>query len=294
MDGRIVKGIAGFYYVYATDGILYSCKARGIFRNKKITPLVGDRVSFTITDDIDKEGSIDSIYPRQNSLIRPAVANVDQAVVFFARNNPVPDMGLVDRLLITMEKMSITPILVFNKSDLEQSPGLDLDEEKRGFIAAGYPVYDICVKTGEGVEAVKEALRGHTTTLAGPSGAGKSSFINLVCPDAGMETGEVSDRLGRGRHTTRHAQIFVVDPDSFIVDTPGFSSYDLMDIKPEELGGMYPEFAEFISRCRFSGCSHTHEPDCAVRTAVEQGDIPKYRYNRYVRFYEDLKAAKKY
>ena len=131
MEGRIVKGIAGFYYVYAEDGTLYACKARGIFRNKKITPLVGDRVTFSITDDIDREGSIDSIYPRQNSLIRPAVANVDQAVVFFARNNPVPDMGLVDRLLITMEKEDISPILVFNKSDLEQSPGIDLDEEKK-------------------------------------------------------------------------------------------------------------------------------------------------------------------
>ncbi len=294
MEGRIVKGIAGFYYVYATDGILYACKARGIFRNKKITPLVGDRVTFTITDDTDKEGSIDSIFPRINSLIRPAVANVDQAVVFFARNNPTPDMGLVDRLLITMEKMNITSILVFNKSDLEFSPELDLEEEKKAFIAAGYPVYDICVKTGDGVEELKAVLQGHTTTLAGPSGVGKSSFINAVCPDAGMETGEVSDRLGRGRHTTRHAQIFVVDPDSFIVDTPGFSSYDLVDIKPEELGGMYPEFADYVSDCRFSGCSHTHEPDCGVREAVERGDIPEYRYNRYVRFYEDLKALRKY
>lgn len=294
MQGRIIKGIAGFYYVYADDGILYACKARGIFRNKKITPLVGDEVEFTITDDTDKEGNIDSIFPRSNSLIRPAVANVDQAVVFFAKNNPVPDMGLVDRLIITMENTGIEPVLVFNKADLEDAAQLDLEEEKKGFRRAGYPVYDICVKTGEGVEDVKKALHGHTSTLAGPSGAGKSSFINAVCPDADMETGEISDKLGRGRHTTRHAQIFVVDPESFIVDTPGFSSYDLADIKPEELSDMYPEFKEYTGSCRFSSCSHTHEPGCAVRDAVENGELPRCRYDRYVRFYEDLKSIRKH
>ncbi|MBQ8946653.1 MAG: ribosome small subunit-dependent GTPase A [Lachnospiraceae bacterium] len=294
MQGKIVKGIAGFYYVYAEDGCVYECKARGIFRKDKITPLVGDNVEFTITDDTDKEGSISEILPRINSLIRPAVANVDQAVVFFARSNPDPDMGLVDRLLISMEKASIETVLVFNKSDLDSAASVDFENEKAGFRDAGYPVYDICVRTGEGLDSVKEALKRKTSALAGPSGAGKSSFINAICPDASMETGELSDKLGRGRNTTRHAQLLVIDGDSFIMDTPGFTSFEIASVKPEELSGMYPEFAAFAGTCRFSGCSHTHEPDCGVMQAVAEGEISGYRYNRYKRFYEELQSVRRY
>ncbi len=292
MHGKIVKGIAGFYYVYADDGICYECKARGIFRNKKITPLVGDDVNISITDENDHEGNIDDILPRSNSLIRPAVANVDRALIFFARNDPKPDMGLIDRLLISMEKAGIESVIVFNKSDLEYD--YDLQSEKEGFILAGYPVYEVCVKTGEGTEDLKADLIGHTTAIAGPSGAGKSSFINLICPDSNMETGVISDKLGRGKHTTRHAQRQVIDRDSFIVDTPGFTSYSIESVMPDELAGLYPEFEEYAAQCKFSTCSHTHEPGCKVMEAVENGHISPARYNRYRRFYDELKNIRRY
>lgn len=288
MQGRIIKSIAGFYYVYAEDGVIYECRPRGIFRKNKITPLTGDWVLISITDAKDLEGSIDEILPRTNSLIRPAVANVDQAVVFFARNDPSPDMTLVDRLLITMEHNNIATVIVFNKSDLERSGQIDLPAEIEGFEQAGYRVCEVCVRTGEGLEELKGLLKHHTSALAGPSGVGKSSFINSICPDAEVETGDISDRLKRGRHTTRFAQILVMDKDSFIVDTPGFTSFELYDIDADELSGMYPEFAEVSAECRFSGCSHTHEPGCGVIRAVSEGRISEYRYNRYKRFYADI------
>ena len=294
MQGKIVKGIAGFYYVYGEDGTLYECKARGIFRSRGITPLVGDNVDISVTDIEAHEGSIEDILPRSNSLIRPALANVDRALIFFARNDPKPDMGLIDRLLITMEKTGIDSLIVFNKSDLEYDSAQDLVSEREGFEQAGYPVYEVCVRTGDGIDELRQALIGHTTAIAGPSGAGKSSFINRICPDADMKTGVISDKLGRGRHTTRHAEILVITAGSFIVDTPGFTSYSIDDMLPEELGDMYPEFAEFASGCRFSGCSHTHEPGCRVAEAAQAGEISILRYNRYKRFYEELKRVRRY
>lgn len=294
MQGKIIKGIAGFYYVYAEDDCLYECKARGVLRNRKITPLVGDNVDFSISDQIKFEGSIEDILPRSNSLIRPAVANVDQALIFFARNNPEPNLGLVDRLLITMEKQGIKVIIAFNKSDLAYADGLDMELELEGYKTAGYPVYEVCVATGEGIDNLRKCLMGYTTTLAGPSGAGKSSLINTLCPAAKMETGVISEKLGRGRHTTRHAEILVMDHNSFIVDTPGFTSYAIDSIMPEELDGFYPEFASGIGGCKFSTCSHIHEPGCAIRKMVDEGTISKLRYDRYVRFYEELKSVKRY
>ncbi|SCX82519.1 ribosome biogenesis GTPase [Lachnospiraceae bacterium XBB2008] len=294
MRGKIIKGIAGFYYVYAFDGHTYECKARGVFRNRKITPLVGDDVEISVTDEQTLTGNIDDILPRTNSLIRPALSNVDRALIFFARNDPKPDMGLIDRLLITMDKAGIYPIVVFNKSDLDCADDYDLECEKKGFSDAGYPVYEVCAASGEGIEGVKKELLGHTTAIAGPSGAGKSSFINRICPDADMKTGVISDKLGRGKHTTRHAEVLVIDHDSFIVDTPGFTSYSIDSILPEELGSLYPEFAPFAAECRFSGCSHTHEPGCRVTEAVEAGEISRERYERYRRFYEELRAVRRY
>lgn len=307
MQGKIIKGIAGFYYVYADDGKLYECKARGVFRNRKITPLVGDNVDISVLDATACEGNIDDILPRTNSLIRPAVANVDRALIFFARNDPKPDMGLIDRLLITMEKAGIYPVIVFNKSDLDYSDSYDLESEKEGFIRAGYHVYEVCAASGEGVDEIIPELIGYTTAIAGPSGAGKSSFINRICPDSNMETGVISDKLGRGRHTTRHAEIQVIERGSFIVDTPGFTAYDLnrerdgdrqkkdkKSILPEELADLYPEFAQYAGKCRFLPCSHTHEPGCAVTEAVEAGDVSRLRYDRYVRLYHELKSMRRY
>lgn len=293
MQGKIIKGIAGFYYIYAEDGNLYECKARGNLRNKKIIPLVGDDVEMTVTDAEQCKGSLEGIRDRKNSLIRPAVANVDQALIFFARNNPEPNMGLVDRLLITMEKSGIPCLIAFNKSDLEAAAGDGFDREKEAYREAGYTVLDVCVRTGEGIDKLKELLKDKTTTLAGPSGAGKSSFINLLCPEAEMETGSVSDKLGRGRHTTRHAEILVMQQGSYIVDTPGFTSFELFDIEPEDLTFYYPEFTKYAGMCRFNTCSHTHEPGCAVAEAVQNGELSKRRYERYVFNYEELKRKRK-
>lgn len=294
MQGKIIKGIAGFYYVYAEDGFLYECKARGILRQKKITPLVGDDCVISIVDDKEKKGNLDEILPRKNSLIRPAVANVDQALIVFAKTDPEPNMGLLDRLLIAMEREEIPCSIVFNKDDLTLSDNEQFLSEKEGFKSAGYKVYDICVKTGQGMAEIRNLLSNKTTTLAGPSGVGKSSLINELCPDAAMEIGEISEKLSRGKHTTRHAQILVVDKDSFIFDTPGFTSFELRDMLPEDLGDYYPEFAKYIGGCKFSMCSHTHEPDCAIRNAVQDGTISKLRYDRYVKTYTELKNVRRY
>lgn len=294
MQGKIIKGIAGFYYVYAEDDVLYECKARGVLRSRRVSPLVGDNVTLTVIDSDNKKGSIEDILPRKNSLIRPAVANVDQALIFFAKNNPEPNLGLVDRLLITMEHQGIEPIIAFNKADLEDSSEIDLVAEKAAYEAAGYPVIDVSVAQDEGLKDIYSKLGGKTTTLAGPSGAGKSSLINRLCPEAKMETGDISEKLGRGRHTTRHAEILVVNHGSFIVDTPGFTSYDINFIEANELQNYYHEFDDYIGECRFNTCSHTHEPGCSVTNAVDRGEISMLRYDRYVRFYNELKSIRKY
>ena len=294
MQGKIIKGIAGFYYIYAEDGFLYECKARGILRQKKITPLVGDDVVISVVDESEHTGNLDEIMPRRNSLIRPAVANVDQALIVFAKNNPIPNMGLLDRLIITMENSGIKSIIAFNKSDLDEPLGIESEKEKEAFRNAGYTVLDICARTGEGLDNLKRLLKGKVTTLAGPSGVGKSSLINQICPDANMETGAISEKLNRGRHTTRHAQILVIDNESFVFDTPGFTSFELRDIQASDLASFYPEYEKYTAGCKFSMCSHTHEPDCAVMRAVLSNDISRLRYDRYVKLYEELKAIKKY
>lgn len=294
MQGKIIKGIAGFYYIYAEDGFLYECKGRGILRQKKITPLVGDNVELSVVSKDDLTGNIEKILPRRNSLIRPAVANVDQALIVFAKTDPLPNMGLLDRLLAMMEKCDIECIIAFNKSDLENPSDIDLVREEEAYRQAGYEVHDICVRTGEGLDELKKLLRGKTTTLAGPSGVGKSSLVNLLIPDAKMETGEISEKLNRGKHTTRHAEIFVYDKDSFVFDTPGFTSFELRGFEAEELADYYPEFVPFVSGCKFSMCSHTHEPNCGVRAAVDEGKVSHLRYDRYKQMYEELKAVRKY
>ena len=294
MRGKIIKGIAGFYYVYGEDGYLYECKGRGILRQKKLTPLVGDDVVISVEEGEPGKGSLEEILPRKNSLIRPAVSNVDQALIVFSRTKPAPSLGLLDRLLIAMERLEIRSIIVFNKSDLKSTLDEYLEEEKAGYRAAGYEVHDICVTERVGLDEVRALLQGKTTTLAGPSGVGKSSLINRLCPEADMETGEISEKLSRGRHTTRHAQLHVLDKDSFVFDTPGFSSFEVRDMEAHELGSFYPEFRGHEESCKFALCSHTHEPDCGVRLAVEAGRISGLRYERYKKLYEELKGAKKY
>ncbi|MBQ5699321.1 MAG: ribosome small subunit-dependent GTPase A [Lachnospiraceae bacterium] len=292
MTGKIMKGIAGFYYVH--DGIsgVYECKAKGIFRNKKIKPLVGDDVEFTILDEEEKTGNIVDILDRENELIRPAVANIDQAMVVFAATAPEPNLNLLDRFLVTMESQDVPVVICFNKKDLVTE-----EEAKRLtsiYEAAGYEVHLTNAKSGEGIEQIRSLLRGKTTVLAGPSGVGKSTITNEIQPEAEMETGTISEKIKRGKHTTRHSELFFVEADTFVMDTPGFSSMFVDNMKPEELQQFFPEFEEFIPDCRFLGCVHVGERECGVKDAVKEGTLSKERYENYRLIYEELKNKRRY
>ena len=292
MTGKIIKGIAGFYYVHDGRSQVYACKAKGIFRNRGIRPVVGDNVEFTILDEQDREGSIEEILPRKNVLIRPASANVDQALVVFAVTQPEPNLTLLDRFLIMMIAQYIPVTICFNKTDL----GSQRQEEYRQiYETAGYPVMFLSTYEQTGVEAVRRFLRGKTTILAGPSGVGKSSLTNLLQPEAAMETGSISRKIQRGKHTTRHAELFCVEEDTYLMDTPGFSSMYLEEMEPEELKDYFPEFADYGEGCRFQAdCVHIGEPDCGVKEAVAQKKIGQSRYENYVLLYQELKNRKKY
>ena len=287
-----MKGIAGFYYVYAEDGEVYECKAKGIFRKENQKPLVGDDVEIQILDREEKEGSITSILPRRNSLIRPAVANVDQAFVIFAAENPKPNLMLLDRFLIMMEREGIPAVICFNKKDLV-SPE-ELEDLYETYAGCGYQVILSSVNLGEGVEEIRQILQGKTTVVAGPSGVGKSSLTNLMQEDVQMETGEISKKLKRGRHTTRHSQVIPVAENTYLVDTPGFTSLYLTDMEEQELKDYFREFQQYEGKCRFQGCRHIHEPGCAVKEALENQKISRIRYEDYLGLYEELKEKRRY
>lgn len=292
MIGKIMKGIAGFYYVGVVESGVYECKAKGIFRKDKIKPLVGDDVEIEVLNEEEKLGNIVKILPRRSELIRPAVANIDQALVIFAAREPKPNLSLLDRFLVIMEKQDIPVIICFNKQDL-------CDEEEVGrlkgiYEACGYPVVLASAKQGEGIEEIKSLLRGKTTTVAGPSGVGKSSLTNLLQNEVQMETGEISKKLGRGRHTTRHSQIIQIEEDTWLYDTPGFTSFYVEEIEKEELRFYFREFSKYEGTCRFQGCTHTHEPGCMVKNALEEGKISKERYENYLELYEELKEKRRY
>ena len=292
MIGKIMKGIAGFYYVGVAESGVYECKAKGIFRKDKIKPLVGDDVEIEVLNEEEKLGNIVKILPRRSELIRPAVANIDQALVIFAAREPKPNLSLLDRFLVIMEKQDVPVIICFNKQDL-------CDEEEVGrlkeiYEACGYPVVLASAKQGEGIEEIKSRLRGKTTTVAGPSGVGKSSLTNLLQNEVQMETGEISKKLGRGRHTTRHSQIIQIEKDTWLYDTPGFTSFYVEEIEKEELRFYFREFSKYEGTCRFQGCTHTHEPGCMVKNALEEGKISKERYENYLELYGELKEKKRY
>lgn len=292
MRGKIVKGIAGFYYVHAEDLQIYECRARGIFRRENIKPLVGDDVELEVLDQQEKEGNIRKILPRRSRLIRPAVANIDQALVIFAIRKPEPNFNLLDRFLIMMEQQGLPSVICFNKSDIASAQ--DRADLQSAYETCGYQVFFISVKEEEGLREVRRVLQGKTTTVAGPSGVGKSSLINCLYPQAEMETGAVSEKIDRGRHTTRHSELFALDGESYIMDTPGFSSLQLFDMVKEELKDFYPEFREYEDGCRFRGCVHVSEPGCSVKAALAEGGISKVRYHNYTVLYEELKERKKY
>lgn len=292
MRGKIIKGIAGFYYIYAEDGQVYECKAKGIFRKDNQKPLVGDNVEISILDENEKEGSVTAILPRKNSLIRPAVANVDQAFVIFAMENPKPNYMLLDRFLIMMEQQGIPAVVCFNKKDLGTEE--ELDFLYRTYTQCGYRVILSSALKGEGISEIHEILRGKTTVVAGPSGVGKSSLANSLQGEIQMETGEISKKLKRGKHTTRHSQVIPVGEDTFLVDTPGFSSLYLTDMEEQELKNYFPEFREYEEECRFQGCRHIHEPGCAVKEALETDKISRLRYEDYLALHQELKEKRRY
>jgi len=297
MQGRIIKGVGGLYEVASiddTDDRLFTCTARGLFRYQKIKPAIGDRVEFEKdpADDKPDRGNIRKILPRQNLLLRPTVANVDQAMLVMACTRPEPNYNLVDRFLISLKMREVPILLCFNKCELID----DTAKEHclRIYENSGCKVLFMSAHTGYGIEEAAKLLRGKTTALAGPSGVGKSSFVNAVFPEARSQTGALSDKIARGKHTTRHSELMRIARDTYLCDTPGFSSLFLEETDCDSLRDYYPEFEPFESGCRFRGCAHVKERDCEVREAAARGDIAPERYENYVLIYEELKRNKKY
>ena len=293
MKGKIIKGIAGFYYVHVPErDVIFECKAKGIFRKQDIKPLVGDDVEIDTNDQPEGKGIISRILPRKNKLIRPAVANVDQAMVIFALAEPAPNLNLLDRFLIMMERQNVKTIVCFNKEDIVKQQDIHflLDAYSR----SGYEVVSTSVFENDGLPLIRDLLRNKTTVLAGPSGVGKSSLINIINPKAQMETGSVSEKIKRGKHTTRHSELIYVERDTYVMDTPGFSSLYINEIEKEELKDYFNEFKEYDYNCRFIGCMHLNEPGCAVKSALDEGNISSIRYDNYKTLYEELKDIKRY
>jgi ribosome biogenesis GTPase len=292
MIGKIIRGIAGFYYVYVEDFGEYECKAKGIFRNQKIKPLVGDDVEITILDEKNKTGNIIDIKERKSELVRPAVANIDQALVIFAIADPTPNYNLLDRFLVMMERQNIKTFICFNKTD--RANQVDQEAILKNFIHTGYQIFFTNAISGEGIEEVKQILLHKVTSLAGPSGVGKSSLTNLIQDEVSMKTGTISEKIKRGKHTTRHTEFIAMKDHTYLLDTPGFSSLYITDMDATELKEYYPEFNFYANQCRFQGCNHMNEPDCKVKLAIAEGEISSLRYENYKLLYEELKNKKKY
>lgn len=253
---------------------------------------MGDNVEIEILDESEKKGNIVKILPRQNELIRPAVANIDQALVVFAITKPNPHFNLLDRFLVMMESKEIPVVLCFNKEDIATDP--QVKELESIYESCGYPLVFVSAKEERGIENIRELLKGKTTAIAGPSGVGKSSIINILQPEADMETGAISTKIERGKHTTRHSELFAIDENSYIMDTPGFSSLYVNDYEKEDLKYFFPEFRKYEGMCKFNGCDHVHEPGCAVKAALEEDKIHKIRYQNYIEMYEELKNKRRY
>ena len=290
MEGRITKAIAGFYYVHNGKEV-YECKARGVFRNKGIKPLVGDIAEVEILDDENKKGNLIKIKERTSFLVRPAVANPDQALIVFAGAKPAPNLNLLDKFLTMMEIKDIPVAIAISKSDLTDGDKL---KELVAIYSKYYRVLEISVKEEKGLDELKSFLKGKFTVLAGPSGVGKSTLTNYLAPEANMETGEISRKIERGKQTTRHAELFYIGDGGYICDTPGFGSLELFGVDKKELKDYFPEFMEYTKDCKFNGCIHIGEKDCGVKRALAEGKISESRYKNYQLIYEELANKREY
>lgn len=285
-QGRIVRAISGFYDVQTPKGV-FTCRGRGVLRKEHQMPLTGDTVQITVDGG---KGMIEQILPRKNRFVRPAVANVDALVVFAANVNPVTEPFLIDRVAAIAGDQEVPTYICINKCDLD--PAIDLNRIYRN---AGFPVICASAETGEGVEALRQLVKGKFTAFTGNTGVGKSSMLNALCPELNLPTGEVSEKLGRGRHTTRHVELFYLGDDTYVADTPGFSSFDTdqMDvILKENLQYSFGDFAPYLGSCQFHDCTHRKEPGCCVRQAAEQGNIEPSRYESYLKLYEKASQVK--
>ncbi|MBQ3124710.1 MAG: ribosome small subunit-dependent GTPase A [Clostridia bacterium] len=285
MRGKIYKGIGGFYYVATDTGEIIECKARGKFRKEHIIPIIGDDVEIEVKNG---KGSITEIYERKNSLIRPAVANIDIIVVVVAAKDPDPATFVTDKMLVNAEINGIEAVVCINKTDLAQNAEL-----KGIYERSGYKTLCVSATEKDGLDELFEIIKGKTAAFAGVSGVGKSTLLSHIT-GIDLETGEVSDKISRGRHTTRHVELFKVAGGGYVLDTPGFSSVETEDITAEELEECFPEIRDISGGCRFRGCAHLEEPDCAVKIAVENGTIPQSRYESYKELYEIQRGKKQW
>jgi len=289
LQGKIIKGIGGFYYVDTENGV-YECRARGIFRKEKITPLVGDRVKMSIVDEESKKGVVEEIDKRDTELIRPPIANVDKALIVFAVKNPKPHLSLLDRFIVLAEKENLEIVIVLTKADLDDDN--TLEKITSIYELSGYKVIPVSNKTKLNINAIKEELKDSVVVFAGPSGVGKSSLLNEIDENFKLQTGEVSDKIKRGKHTTRHAELLKLECGGMVADTPGFSSLTLDDIDENELKEYFIEFEEH-DECKFgSRCIHENEPSCAVKEAVKNGEISKIRYDSYIQLLNEIRQSK--
>lgn len=291
IEGIIIRGVGGNYYVDTGTEII-ECRARGLFRLKNIKPLVGDKVLIRLTEEDEKQGYIEEINERTNEMVRPPVANAEQLLIFLAVTNPEPSFLLLDKLIIAAETNNLKPVICFNKSDLVDE---DLMEEYENiFVNTDYRVVFTSIKNENSILELKNILKDKLSVFSGPSGVGKSSIMNAVQPDFQLKTGEISDKLKRGKHTTRHAEIYKLDFGGYVVDTPGFSSFELEGIGEYDLKEYYPEIKKFDSGCRFDDCLHYKEPNCVIKESVNEGLISNTRYNNYVRLLEEIRKIKLY
>ncbi len=291
MKGKVVKGIGGFYYVHCDDSKLYECRAKGVFRKSKVKPVVGDVVEISILDRDKFLGNLDKIYPRKNELIRPMVSNIDQAVIVFSVKNPNPNFVLLDKFLVLMERKGIDVVIVFNKIDIEDRESVE--ELASMYRKVGYDVTTTSALESNGIDELKQYLIGKTSVFAGPSGVGKSSILNLIQSELDLLTGVVSEKIGRGKHTTRHTTLINFAKDSYVLDTPGFTSFSIDEVEAEELKDYFIDFNDFKDACKFKGCNHINEPVCAVKDAVDTGEVNSARYENYKSLFETLKDIRK-